>query len=38
MAVLRQLSDMPNVEDVEMTTPGLEELYRRLVADKEGAQ
>jgi Cu-processing system ATP-binding protein len=38
MAVLRQLTDMPNVEDVEMTTPGLEELYRRLVADKEGAQ
>jgi Cu-processing system ATP-binding protein len=36
MAVLRQLTDMPNVEDVEMTTPGLEELYRRLVADKEG--
>jgi Cu-processing system ATP-binding protein len=38
MAVLRQLTDMPNVEDVEMTTPGLEELYRRLVADKEAAQ
>jgi Cu-processing system ATP-binding protein len=38
MAVLRQLTDMPNVEDVEMTTPGLEELYRRLVADKEAAR
>jgi Cu-processing system ATP-binding protein len=38
MAVLRQLSGMPNVEDVEMTTPGLEELYRQLVADREGAQ
>jgi Cu-processing system ATP-binding protein len=38
MAVLRQLIDMPNVEDVEMTTPGLEELYRQLVADREGAQ
>jgi Cu-processing system ATP-binding protein len=36
MAVLRQLSGMPNVEDVEMTTPGLEELYRQLVADREG--
>lgn len=38
MAVLRQLADMPNVEDVEMTTPGLEELYRRLVTDKEAPQ
>jgi Cu-processing system ATP-binding protein len=27
-----------HVEDVEMSTPGLEEVYRRLVADREGAQ
>jgi Cu-processing system ATP-binding protein len=38
MAVLRQLAAMPNIEDVEMSTPGLEELYRQLVADREGAQ
>ena len=38
MAVLRQLADMAFVEDLEMSTPGLEELYRQLVADKEGAQ
>ena len=38
MAVLRKLSGMPNVEDLEMITPGLEELYRRLVAEKEGGR
>jgi Cu-processing system ATP-binding protein len=38
MAVLRHLADLPSVEDVEMSTAGLEELYRRLVADREGAQ
>jgi Cu-processing system ATP-binding protein len=38
MAVLRGLSEMRMVEDVEMTTPGLEELYRQLVADREGGQ
>lgn len=36
MAVLRGLSDMGSVEDVEMTTPGLEEVYRQLVADRQG--
>ena len=38
MAVLRRISDMPNVEDVEMSTPGLEEIYRRLVVDRESAR
>ena len=38
MAVLRQLSGLPSVEDVEMSAAGLEEVYRRLVADREAAQ
>ena len=38
MTVLRQLSRLPSVEDVEMSTAGLEEVYRRLVADREGGQ
>ena len=38
MALLRRLGELPNVEDVEMSTPGLEEIYRRLVAEKEGSQ
>jgi Cu-processing system ATP-binding protein len=38
MAVLRGLSDLRDVEDVEMTTPGLEELYCQLVADRKGGQ
>jgi Cu-processing system ATP-binding protein len=38
MALLRRLTELPNVEDVEMNTPGLEEIYRRLVVDSEGAR
>jgi Cu-processing system ATP-binding protein len=38
MAMLRQLAGLPAVEDVEMSTPGLEELYRRLVAEWEAEQ
>ncbi len=37
MDVLGKLATMREVEDVEMSTPGLEELYRTLVADKETA-
>lgn len=36
MALLHQLSGLREVEDVEVSTPGLEELYRTLIADKEG--
>jgi Cu-processing system ATP-binding protein len=38
MAMLRRLTALPNVEDVEMSTPNLEELYHRLVAEREGAR
>jgi Cu-processing system ATP-binding protein len=38
MAVLHELSGLREVEDVEMSTPGLEEIYRKLVAGKENGQ
>jgi len=38
MALLRRLAALPNVEDVEMTTPGLEEIYRRLVVERESGR
>jgi Cu-processing system ATP-binding protein len=38
MAVLHALAGLREVEDVEMRTAGLEDLYRKLVADKEGAR
>jgi Cu-processing system ATP-binding protein len=38
MPVLQLLAGMSEVEDLEMSTPGLEELYRTLVAGKESAK
>jgi Cu-processing system ATP-binding protein len=38
MPVIQLLAGLREVEDVEMSTPGLEELYRTLVAGKEDAK
>ena len=37
MPALKALAELRNVEDVDTSTPGLEEIYRKLVADREKA-